>query len=321
MCGALHRKMCRYRTLEPLPTDASVEPGLDTVSRWPGLDPQALEGLVRRALDEDLGRAGDVTSKRIVRADQPARAQIVSKSDGLIAGVPVSEAVFRAVDKATRLTWAISDGGRLEPGTIVADLSGRARALLAAERVALNFLQHLSGVATLTAEFVERCSRYGVQVLCTRKTLPGLREVQRYAVAVGGGALHRAGLHEGILIKTNHERLAGGLAEAIRRTKPYTDLEPEVEARTLEEVQEALKAGATRILLDNADLETIAHVVERTRNQAHLEVSGGITLETVEAVARLRPDAISVGRITHSAPAVDIAMSVLGPVGAAPRQR
>src|ERR687895_265583 len=183
------------------------------------LERDELEALVRHALAEDLGKQGDITSQRIVRVEQPGRARILAKSEGVLAGVPVAEAVFHFIDKVLQIEWHLSDGDLLKSGTVVADLNGRARAILAAERVALNFLQHLSGVASLTAEFVERCTPHGVRVLCTRKTLPGLRAVQRYAVAVGGGYLHRAGLYDAILIKTNHEKLSGGISEAVRRTK------------------------------------------------------------------------------------------------------
>lgn len=285
----------------------------------PQLDRAEIEDLVRRVLAEDLGEAGDITSKRIVRIDQPARARIVAKGEGILAGIPVADSVFHAVDRSLVVDWKVSDGARLEPGTIVAELSGRARAILVAERVALNFLQHLSGVATLTSQFVEKCSKHRVRVLCTRKTLPGLRKVERYAVAVGGGYLHRAGLYDEVLIKTNHERLSGGITEAVRRTKANPNLEAEVEVTTLEELDEAIAAGADRILIDNAGRETIKEAVKRTRGKVFLEVSGGITLENVESIARLKPDAISVGRITHSAVAVDLSLQILGPAGAAPR--
>lgn len=282
------------------------------MSGVPQLERTALEDLARRALSEDLGEAGDITSKRIVRIDQPGRARIVAKSHGILAGVPVAEAVFRVVDKSLKIEWRLSDGSPLEPDALVADISGRARAILAAERVALNFLQHLSGVATLTAAFVDRCAKYGVRVLCTRKTLPGLRAVERYAVTVGGGHLHRGGLYDAILIKTNHERLSGGISETLRRTKANPNLDAEVEVNSIEELEEAMAAGADQILLDNADTETIAEAVARTRGKVRLEVSGGITLQDVETIAKLRPDAISVGRITHSAPAVDLSLEILG---------
>jgi nicotinate-nucleotide pyrophosphorylase (carboxylating) len=278
----------------------------------PQLDRAVLDDLARRALAEDLGEVGDLTSKRIVRVDQPGRGRILAKSHGILAGIPVAEAVFRVVDKSLRIDWHLGDGSPLEPGSIVASLAGRARAILAAERVALNFLQHLSGVATLTAAFVDRCAKHGVRVLCTRKTLPGLRGVERYAVSVGGGHLHRAGLYDAILIKSNHARLSGGITETLRRTKANPNLEAEVEVTNIEELDEALDAGADRILIDNADKETIAEAVARTRGRVFLEVSGGITLQEVESIARLKPDAISVGRITHSAPAVDLSLELLG---------
>lgn len=276
------------------------------------LDRAFLDDLARRALAEDLGEAGDITSKRIVRIDQPGRGRILAKSHGILAGVPMAEAVFRVIDKSLKIEWRLNDGSPLEPGALVADIAGRARAILAAERVALNFLQHLSGVATLTAAFVDRCSKYGVRVLCTRKTLPGLRALQRYAVAIGGGNLHRAGLYDAILIKTSHARLAGGIGESLLRTKANPNLEARVEVTTLEELDEAMAAGADSILIDNADIETIERAVALTREKVFLEVSGGITLQDVESIAKLRPDAISVGRITHSAPAVDLSLQILG---------
>lgn len=283
------------------------------------LDRTELEDLARRALAEDLGEQGDITSKRIVRIDQPGRAQIVAKSQGVLAGAPVAETVFKLIDRNLEIDWLLQEGAPLSPGSVVAQIAGRARAILAAERVALNFLQHLSGVATITAAFVEVCSGYGVRVLCTRKTLPGLRAVQRYAVAVGGGGLHRAGLYDAILIKTSHARLSAGVSEALKRTKANPNLVAEVEVTNLSELEEAMDAGADKILLDNADAPTIAKAVERTRGKIFLEVSGGITLDNVEKVARLKPDAVSVGQITHSSAAVDLSLQVLGPPGAAPR--
>lgn len=281
----------------------------------PQLDRAELDDLARRALAEDLGEVGDITSKRIVRIDQPGRARILAKSHGILAGIPVAETVFRVVDRSLKIDWRATDGSVLEPGFVVADIGGRARAILAAERVALNFLQHLSGVATMTAAFVDRCSKYGVRVLCTRKTLPGLRAVERYAVTVGGGHLHRAGLYDAILIKTNHERLSGGIGETLRRTKANPNLVAQVEVATIEELEEAMSAGADSILLDNAGEQTIAEAVARTRGKVFLEISGGITLQEVESIAKLKPDAISVGRITHSAPAVDLSLEMTGPGG------
>lgn len=280
------------------------------MSAIPQLNRTELEELSRRAIQEDLGETGDITTKRIIRIDQPAVAVIVSKSEGILAGEPVAEAVFQSVDKSLGLEWLVADGTRLEPGTEIGRLTGRARAIFAGERVALNFLQHLSGVATLTSKFVQKASKHGVKILCTRKTLPGLRAVQRYAVAIGGGQLHRAGLYDAILIKTNHEILAGSIREAVSRTKANPNLVAEVEVRGLGELEEAISAGADRILLDNADPATIKEAVSRAKGRVFLEISGGVTLQNVASLARLKPDAISVGALTHSATAVDISLQM-----------
>jgi nicotinate-nucleotide pyrophosphorylase (carboxylating) len=274
------------------------------------IDPGTLKLLVQRALIEDLADAGDVTSDNILAPNQTAKAKILAKSPGVLAGRSVADAVFHKMDEALQIGWLVEDGDRLEPGTVVAEISGLAHSIMAAERVALNFLQHLSGVATLTAAFVEACAPHGVQLLCTRKTIPGLRAVQRYAVAAGGGSLHREGLYDAILIKTNHCKLAGGIGEAVRRAKSRSSMEVEVEVRTLEELAEAAEAGAERVLLDNADLATVEEAVKNKPEGLVLEVSGGVSLETVGGIAALKPDAISVGRITHSAPSVDLALHV-----------
>lgn len=278
--------------------------------------------LVRRALAEDLGPSGgsgDITSKRIVRMELPGRARLLAKGTGVLAGVGVAATTFRLVDPGITIEWKLKDGALLEPGTTVAELAGRARALLAGERVALNFLQQLSGVATLTAAFVAEAAPHGVKILCTRKTVPGLRRLQRQAVAAGGGTLHRAGLYDAILIKTSHIRLAGGIGEAIRRARANPQMPVEVEVTSAEELQEALEAKAESILLDNAGPEAIAQAVAATRGKAFLEISGGVTLANVAATAALHPDAISVGALTHSAPSVDLALHTAGPVGAGPR--
>ncbi len=274
------------------------------------IDPATLKLLVQRALIEDLADAGDVTSDNILDPNQTAKAKILAKSPGVLAGRPVADAVFHKMDEALEIGWLVEDGARMEPGTVVAEIGGLAHSIMAAERVALNFLQHLSGVATLTAAFVEACAPHGVQLLCTRKTIPGLRAVQRYAVAAGGGSLHREGLYDAILIKTNHCKLAGGIGEAVRRAKARSSMEVEVEVRTLAELAEAAKAGAERVLLDNAELATVEDAVKTKPESLFLEVSGGVSLETVGGIAALKPDAISVGRITHSAPSVDLALHV-----------
>lgn len=270
-----------------------------------------LDALVQRALVEDLDDAGDVTSDNILEPGLGARAWMVSKAIGVLAGTNVAEAVFLKMDPTLKIEWEIDEGALLEPGAIIGEIVGAARSILAAERVALNFLQHLTGVATLTAAYVDACKPYGVQLLCTRKTIPGLRAVQRYAVAVGGGSLHRAGLYDAILIKTNHSKLVGGITEAVKRAKARSSLAVEVEVETLAELNEAVAAGAERVLLDNADLNTIADAVRDKPPGLFLEVSGGVSLDTVEAIAALKPDAISVGKITHSAPALDLALHVI----------
>jgi nicotinate-nucleotide pyrophosphorylase (carboxylating) len=275
------------------------------------LELPGLAELVQAALAEDLGAAGDITSSLIVGPDQPGKANIVARSAGILAGVRVVEEVFRQVDEKLLIDWVAGDGGRILPGTVVATLSGRARAILAGERVALNFLQHLSGVATATAELAKICRRYGVQLLCTRKTLPGLRVAQRYAVAVGGGALHRAGLYDAVLIKTNHIKLVGGISAAVSRARTYSEKKVEVEVTSVEELEEAVDAGAHSVLLDNAELKTIELAVSSASGRARLEISGGVSLGNIAEIARLRPDAISVGRITHSVRALDMALHFL----------
>lgn len=280
------------------------------MSTTPSIDPAGLRLLVQRALIEDLADTGDVTSDNILAPDQQAEATVVAKSSGILAGSPVAEAVFFKMDEALQIEWAVEDGGRLEAGTEVARIAGRARSILAAERVALNFLQHLSGVATTTAAFVAACAPHGVDLLCTRKTLPGLRSVQRYAVAVGGGSLHRAGLYDAILIKTNHCRLAGSITQAVERAKSRGNPPVEVEVRNLEEMAEAAEAGAERVLLDNASLETVRRAVAAKPAGLVLEVSGGVSMDTVGDIAALGPDAISVGRITHSVAALDLALRI-----------
>jgi nicotinate-nucleotide pyrophosphorylase (carboxylating) len=281
------------------------------LSNLPKIKRSTLDALVRRALVEDLDDAGDVTSDNILEPGRTVEAEIVSKAVGVLAGTNVAQAVFLKMDPALKVSWEVQEGALLEPGTVVGTVSGLARSILAAERVALNFLQHLSGVATLTAAYVDACKPHGVELLCTRKTIPGMRAAQRYAVAVGGGELHRAGLYDAILIKTNHCRLAGGIEQAVRRAKARSTLPVEVEVETTSELEEAAAAGAERALLDNADLNTIADAVKLKPAGLFLEVSGGVSLDTVEAIAALKPDAISVGKITHSAPAIDLALHVI----------
>ncbi len=277
----------------------------------PTLPPDADE-LIRRALAEDLGPAGDVTSRAVVPRGATAGGRFEAKADGVVAGLAVAERVFRAVDPTVEVTWGVADGDPVSSGDVVGEVRGPARAILAAERVALNFLTHLSGVATATRRYVEACAGTASVVLCTRKTLPGLRAIERAAVEAGGGRLHRFGLSDGVLIKDNHVRLAGGVEEAVRRARaavPHT-LRVEVEVESIEELSEALEAGADAVLLDNADLDTVKRALDVAGDRVPLEVSGGVTLDRIADIAGAGRLLISVGRITHSAPALDISLEL-----------
>jgi nicotinate-nucleotide pyrophosphorylase (carboxylating) len=270
--------------------------------------PADLDDTIRRALDEDLG-SGDVTTDSVVPEDRNADGSFVANASGVLAGLPVARRTLGFLDDV-RWTERMVDGGWVDPGVVVADVAGRARVLLTAERVALNFLTHLSGVATLTREYVDACAGTESVILCTRKTLPGLRALQRYAVEMGGGVLHRAGLYDAVLIKDNHIAIAGGVGEAIRCARERTGLSIEVEVDTLEQLHEALDAGADRILLDNPGADLVKRAVDAVGDRIPLEVSGGMTVDKVREIAPLGPLLISVGRITHSAPALDISLDL-----------
>jgi len=265
---------------------------------------------IDRALAEDIGE-GDLTSRAVVPADARASARIEQRAPGVLAGLDVAEAVFRRVDPELSWRAEVSEGGWRGPGP-VAEVAGSARSLLAAERVALNFLGRLSGVATLTARYVAAVEGTGARILDTRKTTPGLRALERRAVALGGGANHRAGLFDAILVKENHAALAGGVEEATRRAAaaaaPGVDVV--VECASLEELEEALAGAAPRVLLDNMSLEEMRAAVERVAGRAVIEASGGVSLEGVRAIAETGVDLISVGTLTHSAPALDVSLEL-----------
>jgi nicotinate-nucleotide pyrophosphorylase (carboxylating) len=267
-----------------------------------------MQELIDRALAEDLG-SGDVTSLAVVPEDATARARIEQKADGVIAGLRVAEGVFRRVDPSLR--WhAHATEGEWREGGLVAEVAGSARSILAGERVALNFLGHLSGVATLTARYVRAVEGTGARILDTRKTTPGLRALEKQAVLAGGGHNYRVGLFDAMLLKENHEALGGGVAEATRRALASAPegMKVEIECATLDEVDEALGAGATSILLDNMTLEELRAAVDKTRGRAESEASGGVTLDTVREIAETGVDWISVGALTHSAPALDLSL-------------
>jgi nicotinate-nucleotide pyrophosphorylase (carboxylating) len=259
--------------------------------------------LVRLALDEDIGR-GDVTTDAVVGADQWLSGAFVVEADGVFCGWPVAEAAFTQLDPRCRLEGEAREGLRVSTGDTAARIVGPARAILTAERVALNFLQRLSGIATVTRSYVEVIRGAKAVILDTRKTTPGLRELEKYAVRSGGASNHRFGLDDGVLIKDNHIEAAGGLSAAVRRARriaPHT-LKIEVECDTLAQVDEALASGADILLLDNMSVDQLRTAVERVAGRVLLEASGGVNLETVRAIAETGVNFISVGALTHSAP-------------------
>ena len=271
------------------------------------MDPAVVREAVERALAEDVG-AGDVTTAATVDDRAYARALIIQKAPGVVFGLEITEATFRELDPDVRIERLAPEGEWREGGPVLR-LEGSARGLLIGERTALNFLQRLSGVATLSARYVREVAGTGTRILDTRKTTPGLRELEKAAVAAGGATNHRAGLYDAILIKENHVALAGGIGEAVRRARAAApDLPLEVEARNLAEVEEALAAGAPRILLDNMSVAELRAAVLHVGGRAELEASGGITLETLRDVAATGVDFISVGALTHSAGALDFSL-------------
>ena len=270
-----------------------------------------LDQLARMALAEDAP-AGDVTSRSTIPAGTRCGAELVVKQDGVLAGVDAARAVFTAAaerdETDVQIDWKATDSDRVQVGDRVALLRGDARTVLAAERQALNLLGHLSGIATLTRAYVDAAAP--AQILCTRKTLPGLRAVERAAVAAGGGTLHRASLSDAILIKDTHVRIAGGVAEAVRRARS-ANMQVEVEVETLEQLDEALAAGAERILLDNPTPERVRDAIARVDDPMRLEISGGVTLDNVRAFVHAGARVLSVGRLTHSAPSLDLSLEVV----------
>lgn len=267
-----------------------------------------MQDVVKQALAEDVGK-GDITSKAVVPRDATARAGIEQKQPGVIAGLEVAEEVFRQVDKSVR--WmALAGEGAWREGGPVAALDGPARSILEGERVALNFLGRLSGVATLTARYVEAVSGTGAKILDTRKTTPGMRALEKKAVLTGGGFNHRFGLDDAILIKENHSALAGGVGAATRAAleKAPKGMMVVVECQDLAEVDEALAAGATHLLADNMSLAMLEQVVERAAGRATVEASGGVDLQTIRGIAETGVDFVSVGALTHSAPTLDLSL-------------
>ncbi len=269
-----------------------------------------IDEAVRRALAEDLGDSGDITSAAVVPAEAQASAVIAARTAGVIAGAHVAMRTFNLVDDTLAVTHRVMDGVHVEPGDVVLEIAGAARSILAAERVALNFIGHLSGIATATAELAAVIKGTNARVCCTRKTTPGLRALEKYAVRCGGGVNHRFGLYDAILIKDNHIAIAGGVGAAVKaaRAKAGHMVKIEVEVDTLAQLDEALAAGAHIVLLDNMDTAQLKDAVARTAGRAVTEASGSITAAKARAIAEAGVDLISVGWITHSAPSLDVGL-------------
>jgi nicotinate-nucleotide pyrophosphorylase (carboxylating) len=275
-------------------------------------NPLLYQETVRSALLEDLGRAGDLTTDAIVRPEEEAAASVIARAEGRIAGLDIALFAFRCLDERMHAQIVIADGNDAPAGEPIALVRGSARAILSAERTALNFLGRLCGVATATRGIVAAVAPYSAKVVCTRKTTPGLRVLEKYAVRAGGGANHRFGLDDAVLIKDNHRVIAGGITEAIRRVRRHAGhmIKIEVEVDTLDELEEALSQGVDAILLDNMPVEILAQGVRMAKGRALTEASGGITPANAAAIAATGVDLLSVGWITHSSPALDVSLDV-----------
>lgn len=278
----------------------------------PVLPRPVIDDAVRAALREDLGAAGDVTSAATIPASAKATATFGARKAGVLAGLPLAEAAFREVDPAIRFTAILHDGDPIAAGDFAARVEGPARAILAAERVALNYLCHLSGIATATAALVGQVKHTRARILDTRKTTPGLRLFEKYAVRCGGGMNHRIGLFDAVLIKDNHIAVAGGVAKAIRAARTAAPgVKLEIEVGTLDQLDEALGEKPDIVMLDNMTVESMRQAVQRVAGRALTEASGNVTLATVGAIAETGVDYISSGWITHSAPALDLGLDVV----------
>lgn len=283
-----------------------------TATNLPVLPALMVEDAVRAALLEDWGRAGDITAQATLSPEIGARAVIAARRPGRLSGLDLAAAAFRLSDPSIEVERLARDGDRLEPGDVVMRICGPARGMLSAERVALNYLGHLSGVATATAAFADRIAHTKARIVCTRKTTPGLRAFEKYAVRCGGGSNHRFGLDDAILIKDNHIAVAGGVRDAIEASRRFAGhlVRIEVEVDTLDQLREALQARPDVVMLDNMPPETLREAVAIAGGRVVLEASGGVTLDSVAAIAETGVDLISVGWITHSAPVLDLGLDI-----------
>lgn len=274
------------------------------------LSNDALNRLIDDAFEEDIG-SGDLTSLSVIDEDAVLSATMRARTNMVLAGLPLALAVFKRLDQDVQLTEHAKDGNHLTAGDHILTIQGKARALLTAERTALNFVQHLSGIATLTHVYVQAIADTKATLLDTRKTIPGYRKLAKYATRMGGAANHRMGLYDAVMIKDNHIAMNGSITDAVARAKAYTDREIVVECDTLDQVSEAFQAGASRLLLDNMSLDQLRQAIDLTQGNIPLEASGGVTLETIADIAKTGVDFISVGRLTQSAPAIDIGLDFL----------
>lgn len=281
-----------------------------TVKQEPALAKVLLKPLVKAALTEDLGRRGDVTSQATIPANMQAQLQIKARQAGVICGMDLARLSFALIDEQIEFIAQVHDGEVVEAGAVLATVHGNARNLLTAERTALNFMTHLSGIATDTKKIVDSVREYPAQITCTRKTIPGLRIVQKYAVRCGGGRNHRLGLDDAILIKDNHIAIAGDIKTAIEQAQKFAGhlIPIEVEVDTLAQLEQALDTGVSLVLLDNMSPEILSQAVAMCKGRAKTEASGGITPETVQAVAKTGVDFIAMGYLTHSSTALDIGL-------------
>ena len=276
------------------------------------LNPLLIESSVRAALDEDLGRAGDITSLATIPADKQARAVIASRQQGVIAGLPMAAMAFKLIDPAISFEALVKDGAHVKAGAIVARIAGPARGILSGERVALNYMGRLSGVATLTAHYATLVAHTKARICCTRKTTPGLRAFEKYAVRCGGGMNHRFGLDDAFLIKDNHIAVAGGVSAALRAAKAAAGhlVKIEIEVDTLQQLREVLAEGADVVMLDNMAPAKLRDAVALIAGRMRTEASGGVNLDTVKAIAETGVDLISVGALTHSASVLDLGLDI-----------